>query len=439
MLVSLFLMGCSQPGGIDCSTVTVDNEAHTNIATLSWSSALAGTSSVTYTVDGQATTINASADESTEHVAVLRGLPALTDVSWSALTDVDGEASSCEGVLTTRNLPAGLPQLEITVSESGQSSEPYMLGLAQAGDSTYPFILDRSGQWVWYWPDNQIESSMHGERAADGNGLMLSSFAFERTVDEGMVYRVSATGEELDTYRMTLGHHVFDQVPHAELSYLAIDVREWTNGLGNVEPVVGDAIVEIQDGQEVTIFSTWDWAEPEEHEEWTSTFYPQGRDWTHANSLHYDPDDNTYLISLAYPRTILQVDATSGEVVDEISAETRTLTDETLGFREQHDVRWTEEGTLMAFNHYAGQSGCVEYEVTAETLTPIWTHGLEESIVGTIQGQCYRLENGNTLVNFGGAGIVREVTPGGEVVWEVQSGLGAWVSNVEMFSDIYSF
>ncbi len=436
MLTWLALAGCGQ-STVDCEAITVDNEAHTNIAHITWSGLEAGTSSVTYTVDGESITRPAGAD-TTDYAAVLLGLPALTEVAWSTLTTVGSREETCEGSFTTRNLPAGLPQIEVTVDEAGQSSERYMLGMAQASDGTTPFIIDRQGQWVWYWPDNQIQSSMMGERAEDGRGLLLSSFSFNRTVDEGVVYRVSREGEELEQIRLTLGHHVFEQVPHADLAWLGIDVRDWTDNLGNTEAVVGDTITELRDGEEVIVFTTWDWAEPTIHEEWDSSFYPQGRDWTHGNSLHYYPEDDTYLLSLAYEKTVLVIDASTGDVRDEISAETRNLTDQDLGFREQHDVRWTDEGTLMVFNHYQNRSVCVEYEVTDTTLNPIWTHGDDESIVGTIQGQCYRLENGNTLVNFGAAGLIREVNPKGEVVWEVQSELGSWIGNVEMFSDMYS-
>ena len=152
MIVGLLLAGCGQeqPGGVDCDGVVVDNEANTHIATLTWTSEDAGTSTVTYTVDGESFTRTASAESATSHTATLIGLPSLTDVTWTATTAIADTEAVCEGTFTTRNMPSGLPQLEVTVNEAGQSSEQFMLGLAQEGDTTHPFILNRSGQWVWY-------------------------------------------------------------------------------------------------------------------------------------------------------------------------------------------------------------------------------------------------------------------------------------------------
>ena len=70
-------------------------------------------------------------------------------------------------------------------------------------------------------------------------------------------------------------------------------------------------------------------------------------------------------------------------------------------------------------------------------MTKVWEYGEGEEINGNFLGQAMRLENGNTLVNFGGAGMLREVTPDGEVVWEVSNELGYVMGNGEMIDDIY--
>ena len=36
------------------------------------------------------------------------------------------------------------------------------------------------------------------------------------------------------------------------------------------------------------------------------------------------------------------------------------------------------------------------------------------------KGEAQRLDNGNTLVNYGTGGVIREVTPGKETAWHVK-------------------
>ena len=49
-----------------------------------------------------------------------------------------------------------------------------------------------------------------------------------------------------------------------------------------------------------------------------------------------------------------------------------------------------------------------------------------------------RLDNGNTLVNFGSAGALQEVTPQGEVVWEARTRSGLWFAAVRPIDDLYA-
>ena len=47
------------------------------------------------------------------------------------------------------------------------------------------------------------------------------------------------------------------------------------------------------------------------------------------------------------------------------------------------------------------------------------------------------LSNGNRLLAFGTSGIIREVTPQGEVVWELQSPLGTAFGRVMALQEFY--
>ena len=150
------------------------------------------------------------------------------------------------------------------------------------------------------------------------------------------------------------------------------------------------------------LFNPWDWAEPEQNDSWDSHFNSAGSDWTHANSVNYDANRDSYLFSLANLNTVVEV-SRSGEILGEYTGS------DDYPFQYQHDPRWTAEGTLLIVSHYDDGTLAVEYEVSGNDLTAIWTYGEDEAITGLILGQASRLENGNTLVNLGGAGLLREV------------------------------
>jgi len=82
-----------------------------------------------------------------------------------------------------------------------------------------------------------------------------------------------------------------------------------------------------------------------------------------------------------------------------------------------------------------------EYEVddASETLVEVWNFGLGEGIYGDTAGEAHRLENGNTLHNYGSAGHLREVTSEGEIVWEVEWPGNKLLGRTVFLEDLYAF
>jgi len=50
--------------------------------------------------------------------------------------------------------------------------------------------------------------------------------------------------------------------------------------------------------------------------------------------------------------------------------------------------------------------------------------GRDEGLYSTAGGQAIRLDSGNTLFNAGTAGVLQEVTPTGDLVWEARASVG---------------
>src|SRR5690606_17661640 len=98
----------------------------------------------------------------------------------------------------------------------------------------------------------------------------------------------------------------------------------------------------------------------------------------------------------------------------------------------QHFPNLTPSGTMILSSHMPGyedfnqtptpyQHAFIEFEIDrqTQTLTEVWryTEGPEWP---RARGMALRLENGNTLANYGTAGVIREITPTKETVFYVK-------------------
>ncbi len=428
---------------------TVEVSIHPNLANvvvLNWTTDDPGLSRVEYGLDddyGMSTPV--SAEESTEHRVLLLGLPPLNQVYFKAITEVNGVELQSIGDIATDNVPASLPDISVNVlDQAAISSEPYLLGVLE-GIQKAIFAVDREGNWLWYY---LLESPFEdGYRlfsevyfALDGNDLFYNTFSTDLELGAGALFRVSIEADPISDTYLDMHHHAFTELPDGTIGYLTADVRSWYDPDEGAEvPVVGDAVYELApDGSTALIFSTWDWMEPEKHDNWEPSVYDIGFDWTHGNMLEYYADSDTYMVSLGYVNTVLQIDR-SGTVLDSWGQYGDVqVADGTSAFEFQHDPSWTDEGTLLMVATEDSETRGTEYSISGGTMEETWSYGRGEGILAVAQGQARRLANGNTMIGWGTAGLVREVTPEGEVVWELEAGVGAGFVQVHMFNDFYS-
>ncbi len=436
------LAGCG-----DDFEVTISTEACVGTTPrLSWTTNKPGVSWVEYGFDeslGLSTPI--STEEGTEHSFTLLGTPPLTEVHYRAITEVGGKQREASGVTATAGLPADLPDFQVTVYDPELASpEPWVLGTA-FGTIPAVYAVDREGNWVWYRRVSPEKNPIELAFEQSTGDVLFNSFLTDHGEDDSTVTRISfdcSTDEDVHT---PLGHHAFTQLPDGSLAYLAIDVRDAeVDGLGEVS-VVGDSVeVLTPEGEQYTLWSGWDLYEPAWHDGWDSAFYPQGGDWTHANALHYSAERDSLLMSFRNLRTIVELefqDDGSVEVGRQFGGEGGYgFAEGTREFNYQHDPNFTEGGTiLMITTDEEDETTAVEYEIDddQELLTEIWSHGDGEGLYVLVQGTARELSNGNRMVNFGSSGLVREVTPDGDVAWEMSALAGAAFGNTVPFDDLY--
>ncbi len=387
---------------------------------------------------------------STHHTIPLLGLPPATDVAFQVFAEGASELVSAGGVLATGQLPAELVEIHVPIHEPGlTSSDPYFIGV-MLGIRTVVFAMDRSGRYLWYrfvdegLPD-ESSTSMQGIFAQSSEGLLWSDFTLDAGLTEATLHRVDMLGNEVEVRDIEGGHHFFFEHPDGTIAYTAADVRPWFDPeLEEYKDVAGDSILEVdRDGQVRTVFSTWDWSEPIKAELMSYEMSYSGiPHWTHANSLSYDADSDTYLMSLGNADTVLEVTRATGQVERSFGQHGEYMP--CMGCREfefQHDPSITEQGTLLLsnFTRDGHDIFIVEYELDEEKgeLVDIWCHGLSDDLHAVAGGQATRLDNGNTLMGAGTAGVLREVTPEGEIVWEAYTDLGGLFGQMVPFEDFY--
>jgi hypothetical protein len=448
-----------------CEGLTVGSNA--NVATIlefSWTTADDVSAVIEWGDDGYSeNTFEDVVSSGGSHSAQILGVPYITKLVYR-ITHDNGE--TCEGEITTNNLPSNMPSFTITSYDATRASpEPYLFGVGLGGQPAF-FIIDReTGEYIWY---KQLEGQPYlnpdAVFANDSNDIIYNQFDEDRSNDIGALYRETIDGELLAEWDTDWAHHSFARLETEEtVAYMYADVREVTEAEDKSligVTAVGDAIweVDLATGNTQEIFSAWDYLPVQKGDLWDVEFYPQGVDWTHGNALiHYPANPNsgveTYNFSFGGLDLILEIDRVTGEVLREFSGEGGYGTDAAytvvsgLEFSFQHDTNWSDDGTLMMVstnqvgeNPNDKETVAVEYTVddSKKQLTEIWSYGSGEGLQAFALGQARRLDNGNTLISWGSGGILREVTPEGDVVWQLSASAGNFFGQVELMSDPYT-
>lgn len=442
------LVGCDAGSlGGDFVVESGLNDAVSTVVEVSWTTDRPGVSWVEFGTDtsyGHATPLDTTPH--TEHDFRLLGMPALTDVYYRAVTEIDGVEYATTGVVSTGNTPPDFPGLSVEVLDADRmSDEPYLLGVA-TGMSGILFAIDRTGSAVWYLqndprvvPEGDVLQSV---AVTDGNGLLYGAFTTDFDNVQGVLVHSDALGNVIEKFDAPYAHHQVSELPDGTMTWLSSDIRTWSDGTGTWK-VMGDQIVERDaDGKVRVVFDTWDWQQPRVHGRWNEA--PAGyADWTHANSFSYDESTDTYVLSLGFVSTILVIDRKTGDVVREYGRDGTFVDPESTPFNFQHDVNLTADGHFLMASYNADLSEIFAIEYSIDPTTGIlheeWSHGMGEGLQSFAGGQATRMDNGNVLFGAGTAGILREVTPDGEVVWQMTSDLGQAFCKMTGMWDFYTF
>ncbi len=429
-------------------SIEVDDDVNT-ILVVTWTQALPAEQTwLEFTFEeGNVLTSPARSGEAGPHREVVLGVPGDTDVTVRILSRAGGtDYRSSDHAGHTDPVPSAMPEpTVVSYDPTIASADRYLFGsvedsppsVQQSRNNYYSgrfwlYIMDRKGRIVWYFNNPATNASATFQRRARDGGEYI-------WVDQGR------RGDQ-GVIKMTLDREYYE----------TIDVP------------VGDCIDVTEEGtllydDDGTLF---EWSEDGGSREiWSCHAELELRPNCYSNTVNYNPDTDSVVMSFPEPGAVVEIDRQSGEMVGYYGnqegawafAPPLTNPPEAWRFGIQHFPNITAAGTLLVSSHLPphdtfesppspNEHSFVEFEIDRanETLREIWryTEGPEWPHA---KGMAIRMANGNTLANYGTGGVIREITPDKQtafmVKWDLEGGEDAYnkmVGHNELIDDLYA-
>jgi len=375
---------------------------------------------------------------------LLLGLPYDHEFRFRVVNDFGhGPRYSDEITGTTPATHDALPLVQLHVSdpELYEPSGTFLLtsvctntGGWVSGDY-WKVIIDRKGRTVWalQTPDHHWTTFMRV--AVNGTDLLYDKFTYWANWDTGAgstVHRIKIDGTHLDSYATPGGHHAFTELPDESLVWPSADWSSET--VQKLDP----------DGVQTTL---WDCAPFHDERGYLGM--------CQSNTITYDEPTDTFLISHYTTSTLVQFDHATGETLRVMGSALGdyAFDPETSAFDWQHGAYWLDSDTLLLSTHRTDvdeddlETVARMYDIDddAMVLTNTWSFGEGEGLHAHTAGEAHLLPNGNILHNYGSYGRLREVTPDGTIVWDVDWRIGMkdvfdrLIGRTIFLDDLYAF
>ncbi len=404
-----------------------------SIVYVAWEQTGAGEVWIEFSADGQTWLQSPPTQRAPgSHEELLLGIPYDSEATYRVVT---AEGASEDGIITTGVQPEGVPTLEVLAMEAGalDPDTHYVLGsideIGAMGTAvaTWSFVFDRNGEVVWAWETPAQRATIHARVAKTGTEFLLDYGSYWAIYDggaESQVARLKIDGSEEALYDTPGLHHPFTDTPDGTLYYAAHN-QGW-NTLRRLNA----------DGTTDDIWGCEDFYDKIDH----------SAQYCAANTVTWDDATGHVLFSLYSSDSVIEIDPQFGTSLRWFGhiPGAWSFDPEESAFWWQHGIHYTEDGTLLVSSkdqEYATETVVREYDLDEdnETLVEIWSFGEGEGVYGPEMGEAHRLGNGNTLHNYGSGARVREVTPAGEVVWDLTFSSGTYLGRTTPIEDLYAF
>ena len=350
--------------------------------------------------------------------------------------DINQNLIDChqEKSFTISALPGYFPNQSSVVV----NSDEYYNGLTflDFDSKNFSAAIDKDGEPVWYVDKNLFGS--FNPRIVLTQVLQNGNFigygvgkGYEFDMDGNIIFQ---TPDDLGVH-----HHI---IKTSNDTYFIIKSEfedhpcpgDCPENLPEIISWQGDRFIEINENQEIV----WDWNtfnyfSLDEYNpfyvERLSNSYPNQEhfDWTHANSIFFDLENNYIYVSVRNLSRIVKIDYESSLIdwqLGNIDYMDTIFFNESINFSQQHSVQLIDNGNLLFFDNHSylipEVSRCIEFNIDQDTNEPniVWEFDLPDSIFTGSRGECDRLNNGNTLISAGRTGKIFEVDNLGDIKWQ---------------------
>ncbi len=354
---------------------------------------------------------------------IIVGVTADTEVTWKIMAEAGAAAAeSDEQVTTTGSLPSDIPVFDLMENDPSGWTHPYVFGSVgtDAVNQWLLFIVNRAGEMVWYYYLDEGFWAPYSQIAQDNRSILY--VARDTPNDDRRIVRMGIDGEIHKEWELDGLTHAFVELEDESVVY----VRE----VGTDEEVT----MVKPDGSTQVVWTCSDWLRDTNNPA-LPCFH---------NGLNWYPDRGTFLISFYNLNTVAEADIDSGTTIRSFGevGGSYGFTDAGVSFDFQHHPTWTSRGGLMVTSSDPPrETWAREFEVDEanETITQIWSHGEGYGLEARTIGEATRLDNDNTLMNWGSHPHMREVKLDGTIVWDGYMDGAAFMSRIHPVVDLYDF
>jgi len=295
-------------------------------------------------------------------------------------------------------------------------------------------VIDFQGRIRWFYQHGDVPDTRGDiDVRSDPEGILIGGTNIVE--NEDAVFPVLVNWDQEVLWRgKFVNHHHIHRRKNGNFMFLSFELRRMEKPVKGL--VGGDIIIEF-DPERNCIVWMWrllDHIVPEKPREplW---------DWSHCNTIEEDPTGRYLYLSARNLNSIFKIDRETGEIIWRLGEDGDFKISGEDMFYHQHSPELQPNGNLLIFDNgtgrpakYGGQySRAIELEIDEDKMEAkaVWSWGKELGLFTPIWGDADRLENGNTLITFGTrthpkTSRLIEVTPEGEVVWDVELKPSGW-------------
>ena len=380
-----------------------------------------------------------------DHLVSLLRLRPETLYEYTVITIDEGNDhhDNGRGSFTTGQLPEALGRLEFTVN-GAPTSELVLFDFQDTPDSFY-IMIDQDSNIVWYYRNEETDP----ERPTAVRAIRQKpngNFVFWEGGPTGRFFNcclkeITPLGELVDRLVNNdvdkFAHHDLRILPDNKILYIAHEIVEIDDTANGGEPdtrVLIESLREWDQNNHTTreIWNSLDHYSTDTRVHWNGDIVS----WLHTNSVQIGPRGN-YILSLRNINQVVSISASGRSVEWKLGGP-----DSDYGFEypsnqfyAQHSATELPNGNILVFDNGRdrpddeGGEYSRALELTLNTYEgvakKVWEYRPQPDLYASSRSSAYRLENGNTLINFESntqdpPRVIVEAAPDGTEIWKLE-------------------